>query len=235
MDDVIITLVSQDLLTNWLTVVSLWLKIVFDWVSINYRFVLFKASQCYYLTLNDWSLREQWILGAFHLEKKVRKFRCEFPGISLGEKVVPFCCKFRPCWGARCLKGHQNGGRVHINARWTIGGENSITVDLELVDETKNQSGRSNRENGTTFWAVPLFLGIFQSGEPKKRFSFSPEPEFSEFLTKWKAPFVSRGSQCFPRRSRATAVNISRVTVYCFPFDVIVFAMLLTHGKQFHC
>ena len=35
---------------------------------------------------------------------------------------------------------------------------------------------------------VPLFLGIFRSGEPKKRLPFSPEPEFSEFLTKWKAP-----------------------------------------------
>ena len=32
------------------------------------------------------------------------------------------------------------------------------------------------------------------------------------------------------QRSRATAVNISRVTVNCFPFDVIVFAMLLAHG-----
>jgi len=32
--------------------------------------------------------------------------------------------------------------------------------------------------------------------------------------------------------SRATAVNISRVTVNCFPFDVIVFAML---PAQFNC
>ena len=30
--------------------------------------------------------------------------------------------------------------------------------------------------------------------------------------------------------SRATAVNISRVTMNYFPFDVIVFAMLLAHG-----
>ena len=30
--------------------------------------------------------------------------------------------------------------------------------------------------------------------------------------------------------SHATAVNISRVTVNCFPFDVIVFAMLPAHG-----
>ena len=32
------------------------------------------------------------------------------------------------------------------------------------------------------------------------------------------------------QRSRATAVNISRVTVNCFPFDVIVFAMLPARG-----
>ena len=30
--------------------------------------------------------------------------------------------------------------------------------------------------------------------------------------------------------SRATAVNISRVIVNCFPFDVTVFAMLPAHG-----
>ena len=29
---------------------------------------------------------------------------------------------------------------------------------------------------------------------------------------------------------RATAINISRVTVNCFPFEVIVFAMLTAHG-----
>ena len=31
-------------------------------------------------------------------------------------------------------------------------------------------------------------------------------------------------------RSRATAVNILRITVNCFPFDVIVFTMLPVHG-----
>ena len=30
----------------------------------------------------------------------------------------------------------------------------------------------------------------------KKRFPFSPEPEFSEFLTKWKAPQLFCG-QCY--------------------------------------
>ena len=65
--------------------------------------------------------------------------------------------------------------------------------------------------------------------------------------------FISRESQCFPRQSdllyskangsnrwktnnhvidkrHATAVNISLVTVNCFLFDVIVFAMLPAHG-----
>ena len=32
------------------------------------------------------------------------------------------------------------------------------------------------------------------------------------------------------QQSRATVVNISRVTMNCFPFDVIVFAMLPAHG-----
>ena len=32
------------------------------------------------------------------------------------------------------------------------------------------------------------------------------------------------------QRTRATAANISLVTVNCFPFDVIVFAMLPAHG-----
>ena len=32
------------------------------------------------------------------------------------------------------------------------------------------------------------------------------------------------------QRSRATAVNISQVTVNCFPLDVILYAMLPAHG-----
>jgi len=42
----------------------------------------------------------------------------------------------------------------------------------------------------------------------------------------------------FIDKRRATVVNISRVTVKCFLFDVIVFAMLPAPGiggKQFHC
>ena len=42
----------------------------------------------------------------------------------------------------------------------------------------------------------------------------------------WKTNnhFIDKGS--------ATAVNIWRVTVNCFPFDVIVFAMLPAHGNK---
>ena len=50
--------------------------------------------------------------------------------------------------------------------------------------------GNSNRENGTTFLDIPLFLGIFQWDEPTKRVPFTAEPEIPEILTKWKAPNV---------------------------------------------
>ena len=73
------------------------------------------------------------------------------------------------------------------------------TVDLELVQTTRNvngtrHSGNSNRGNGTTFLDFPLFLGIFQWDEPTKRVPFNAEPEIPEILTKWKAPIVPRGS-----------------------------------------
>ena len=75
-------------------------------------------------------------LGVFHLEKKVRKLRCEFPGISPWEKVVPFCCKFRLCRGARCLKGHQNGGRVDINVNEPLAAdEEEMLIDSDDEEE----------------------------------------------------------------------------------------------------
>ena len=37
-------------------------------------------------------------------------------------------------------------------------------------------------------------------------------------------------SNYFINKQRATAVNISWLTANCFPFDVIVFAMLPAHG-----
>ena len=51
----------------------------------------------------------------------------------------------------------------------------------------KFRSERSSRENEPTFLDFPLFLGIFQWDEPKKRFPFTAEPKFPEILTKWKA------------------------------------------------
>ena len=47
---------------------------------------------------------------------------------------------------------------------------------------------------------------------------------------KTKAKFENRAEALRFQGSRATAVNISRVTVNCFPFDVIVFAMLPAHS-----
>ena len=39
-----------------------------------------------------------------------------------------------------------------------------------------------------------------------------------------------RQHQATPAHAHAQAVNISRVTVNCFPFDVIVFAMWSAYG-----
>ena len=77
-----------------------------------------------------------------------------------------------------------------------------------LKDRERHGTGGKDEKfckwNTNFHWDVPtgktglpseqfhFFLGIFQSGEPKKRFPFSPEPEFSEFLTKWKAPYQTR-------------------------------------------
>ena len=90
---------------------------------------------------------------------------------------------------------------------------NLLWMRLEHEKPPRNQSGRSNRENGTTFWAVPLFLGILQSGEPIKRFSFSPKPEFSEFLTKLKAP-LWRGRQAEEKISHVRTVLSPRYLYY---------------------
>ena len=49
--------------------------------------------------------------------------------------------------------------------------------------------------NTNFHWDYPLssstFSGNFPVGRTEKPFPFSPEPEFSEFLTKWKAPLFS--------------------------------------------
>ena len=45
-------------------------------------------------------------------------------------------------------------------------------------------------EQGHFFWEFSI------RANRKKRFSFSPEPGFSEFLTKWKAPHLSNDFHC---------------------------------------
>ena len=58
----------------------------------------------------------------------------------------------------------------------------------------------------------------------------SREQSLSDLLfSKTKKSKILKTALSF-QRSRATAVNISRVTVNCFPFDVIVLAMLPAHG-----
>ena len=47
------------------------------------------------------------------------------------------------------------------------------------------------RENRTTFLEVPFIPEIFQWNEPKTCVPFTSQPEFPEFLGKWKTPLVS--------------------------------------------
>ena len=47
-----------------------------------------------------------------------------------------------------------------------------------------------HRENRTTFSEVPFIPEIFQWDEPKTCVPFSSQPEFPEFLGKWKTPLV---------------------------------------------
>ena len=60
------------------------------------------------------------------------------------------------------------------------------------------------------------------------RISMFPEMKSRETL-RFEGNKIHRSPRRF-QRSRATAVNIGRVTVNCFPFDIIVFAMLPAHG-----
>ena len=51
------------------------------------------------------------------------------------------------------------------------------------------------RENRTTFSEVPFIPEIFQWNEPKTCVPFTSQPEFSEFLGKWKTPRVADRSE----------------------------------------
>ena len=69
--------------------------------------------------------------------------------------------------------------------------------------------------------------------EGNSEFCFPRISMFPEMKSRETLRFEGNKIHCSPRRfqrSRATAVNIWQVTVNCFPFDVIVFAMLPAHG-----
>ena len=57
--------------------------------------------------------------------------------------------------------------------------------------EHKFLLGSFHRENGTTFSGIPLFPEIFQWNEPKNHVPFTTQPEFPEFFSKWKTPYMS--------------------------------------------
>ena len=57
--------------------------------------------------------------------------------------------------------------------------------------EHKFPLGSFHRENGTTFSGIPFFPEIFQWNEPKNHVPFTTQPEFPEFFSKWKTPYMS--------------------------------------------
>ena len=84
------------------------------------------------------------------------------------------------------------------------------------------------------FPTISMFPEIKSRGtlrfEGNKIHSFPRDQSLSDLLySKTKEKQNLKTALRF-QRSRATAVNISRLTVNCFPFDVTVFAMLPAHG-----
>ena len=67
--------------------------------------------------------------------------------------------------------------------------------------EHKFPLGSFHRENGTTFSGIPFFPEIFQSDEPTNHVPFTTQPEFPEFLGKWKTPPDTRA--CSQAKSRS--------------------------------
>ena len=69
------------------------------------------------------------------------------------------------------------------------------SLELENPCETRKwnrhfPSESFQRENRTTFSEVPFIPQIFQWNEPKTCVPFTSQPEFSEFLGKWKTPII---------------------------------------------
>ena len=69
------------------------------------------------------------------------------------------------------------------------------SLELENPCETRKwyrhfPSESFQRENRTTFSEAPFIPEIFQWNEPKTCVPFTSQPEFSEFLGKWKTPIM---------------------------------------------
>ena len=146
-----------------------------------------------YLTLDDWSPGEQWILFPENLNQyNYGISTSKFSAIKIWESVPPEF-KLLPR-GTVCF------------VSWSR---------ILMFPETKGTLGFEENKNS-----------LFPKGPVIKWFVI--------WQNKTKANFEKRAE--IPARtsvhlwSRAKAVNISRVTVNCFLFDVIVFAMLPAYG-----
>ena len=118
-------------------------------------------------------------------------------------------------------------------------------VLLHVIDRSNNKHLMTGPEGNSEF----CFLRISMFPETKLRetlrfegnkIRFSPRDQsLSDLLHSKNKTKANLKTELRFQRSRATAANISRVTVNCFPFDVIVFRqccpLMAFGGKQFHC
>ena len=84
------------------------------------------------------------------------------------------------------------------------------------------------------FWLVPRGTGNFISWEsqcfPKIKICYIAKKTKANFEKRAEIPRTTRPPSAARSDDMQQRSNISRVTVNCFPFDVIVFAMLPAHG-----
>ena len=166
-----------------------------NWFDLKY-----KTSIQIYLTLNDWSRGERWIL---------------FPRISGGNKIH---CSPRDqslsdllCWKTKQKQNLKTALRIQPSRATAVNISRGI-VNCFPFD-------------------VIVFVMLPAHGSWRETVSLLDVRDH-ELAKDWKTKQKQNLKTALRfQPSRATAVNIFRVTVNCFPFDVIVFAMLPAHGS----
>jgi len=70
-----------------------------------------------------------------------------------------------------------------------------------------------HRENGTTFSGIPFIPENFQWNEPESRVPFTSQPEFPEFVGKWKELSVSPRMNTIASRDQFQPIRIGEILV----------------------